>query len=342
MISSEAPPGGRAPAQRPAPWRAFAALALVQVMLVLDDTVVNVALPSVQGDLGFSSSTLSWVVNGYILPYAGLLLLGGRIADLAGRRKLFLIGVGVFGLASLASGLAQSDGTLVASRVLQGVGAALVAPAALALVLSMFEDPASRAKAVGVWAGLAAIGATLGMVVGGALVEVASWRWVFFINLPVAAVALILVPRIVPESRASQAGRLDVAGGATLTGGLVLVVYGIVQAGEHGWGSTSSTVALLVAAALLGAFVLSKRGSANRSSPCRSSPSGVAPSQRSACCWRPCRSSARCTSSRSICNRSSDTRHCRRAPRTCPPAQAWWPGSPSLRSCCRGSASARW
>jgi EmrB/QacA subfamily drug resistance transporter len=223
-------------------------------MLLLDDTVVNVALPSIKRDLGFSTSGLAWVVNIYVLVLGGLILMGGRAADLFGRRRVFVIGAATFAVASLMSGLAQSDWMLLASRALQGVGGALVGPAAMALVLQLFADPAERAKAIGLWGGLAALGGTTGVVISGALTDVGSWRWIFLINLPVAALALALVPRLVDESRAERGPALDVPAAATLTGGLLALTYGLLHAGQYGWGEGQTLLAFAAAALLLGGF----------------------------------------------------------------------------------------
>src|SRR3954454_15951782 len=185
----------------PRRWKALGVLALIQFMLILDVTVVNVALPRMQQDLGFSQAGLAWVVNGYVLMAGGLLLLGGRMADIFGRRRLFLIGVGLFALASAACGAAVDPGMLVASRFLQGAGEALAAPASLGLIALLFPDPRERMKALGLWGGIAGLGGTSGTVIGGALVDLASWRWIFLVNVPVALAALLLVPRLVSESR---------------------------------------------------------------------------------------------------------------------------------------------
>jgi EmrB/QacA subfamily drug resistance transporter len=234
-------PGTVAPqSARPDPrrWRALAVLGLIQFMLILDVTVVNVALPRIQHDLGLSRPGLAWVVNGYVLMAGGLLLLGGRLADVFGRRRLFLAGVGVFAAASAACGAAVTPAMLVASRFVQGAGEALAAPAALGLIAVLFPDPRERMKALGIWGGIAGLGGVSGTVISGTLTGLASWRWIFYINLPVALVALVMVPRLVPESRmARQRHRIDLAGAATATGGLVAVVDGLLQAASHPWGA---------------------------------------------------------------------------------------------------------
>src|SRR5215210_1185491 len=182
-------------------WLTLAVLALAQFMVVLDVTIVNVALPAIQSDLHFSADGLQWVVNAYTLAFGGLLLLGGRMSDLLGRRRVFLVGLGLFAAASLAGGLATSSGMLVAVRAVQGVGAALLSPAALAMLTVIFPAGRERNLALGIWGGLAAIGGTLGVVAGGVLVDAAGWEWVFFVNVPVVALALVATPRLVPESR---------------------------------------------------------------------------------------------------------------------------------------------
>src|SRR5689334_3957656 len=185
----------------PRRWKALAVLALIQFMLVLDVTVVNVALPHIQKDLGFSRAGLAWVVNGYVLMAGGFLLLGGRMADILGRRRLFLVGVGLFAAASAACGAAVDPGMLVASRFVQGLGEALAAPASLGLIALLFPDPRERMKALGMWGGIAGLGGTSGTVISGVLVNYASWRWIFFVNVPVALLAIAIVPRLVSESR---------------------------------------------------------------------------------------------------------------------------------------------
>lgn len=242
----------------PRRWRALAVLSLMQFMLVLDVTVVNVALPRIQADLGFSAAGLTWVVQGYVLMAGGLLLLGGRLADIFGRRRLFLLGVGVFALASAVSGAALSPAMLVAGRFAQGAGEALAAPAALGLIVLLFPDPGERTKALGIWGGLMGLGGTAGAVISGALTELADWRWIFYINVPIALFALLMVPRLVSESRMVREGghRLDFTGALAATGGLVGIVYGLLQAAAHPWGSVPVLLPLLAGVGLLGAFVV--------------------------------------------------------------------------------------
>jgi len=244
----------------PKRWRALCVLALVQFMLVLDITVVNVALPSIKNELGFTQSGLAWVVNGYTLMAGGLLLLGGRLDDVLGRRRLFLAGLVVFALGSLSCGLAHSAPVLIASRFVQGTGEALSAPAGLGLVALLFPDARERVKALGVWGGVAALGGTSGTVISGALTGLASWRWVFLVNIPVAIVALVAVPRLVAESRmdrsvSSDRKRIDVLGPLTATAGLIAIVHGLLQAATHAWGSAAVLAPLAGGVALLLLFV---------------------------------------------------------------------------------------
>ncbi|MFL6106334.1 MAG: DHA2 family efflux MFS transporter permease subunit [Marmoricola sp.] len=240
----------------PRRWKALAVLGLIQFMLVLDVTVVNVALPDIQKDLGFTESGLSWVVNGYVLMAGGLLLLGGRLADVFGRRRLFLLGVALFALASVTCGLAQNPGMLVSSRFVQGVGEALAAPASLGLIALLFPDPLERMKALGIWGGIAGLGGTSGTVISGFLTDLASWRWIFLINIPVALAALVIVPSLVSESRMDQDGkRPDYWGALTGTLGLIGVVDGLVEAFDHSWGSANVLVPLLGGLGLIALMV---------------------------------------------------------------------------------------
>ncbi|MFF8445556.1 MFS transporter [Streptomyces californicus] len=234
---------------------ALVVLCFVQFMLVLDDNVVSVALPSMRDDLGFGTAGLAWVVNAYFLAFGGLLLLFGRMADLLGRRRVFLTGVALFGAASLVCGLAQEPWQLVAGRFVQGAGSAMASPAALALIALLFPGSAERARAFGIWGGIAALGGTMGLVISGALTGLASWRWIFLINLPVALAAVVLLPRLVPESRAGRAARLDVPGAVLGTGALVALVYGLLRAGESSWGDATAAGPLVLAVVLAVAFV---------------------------------------------------------------------------------------
>ena len=238
-------------------WRAFAVLAVSFFMTIIDLTIVNVALPTIGRDLHFSESGLQWVVTAYALTFGGLLLFGGRTADLLGRRRIFMLGLVVFTAASLACGLATTDTLLIAMRGLQGLGAAIVLPAALSIVMNMFPQGAERNKALGAWGAIAASGATVGLITGGLLTRYIGWESIFFLNVPIGAVALALAPRLVPESRLETTKRrYDPLGALTVTGGLLLVVYAISTAPQDGW-ATAKTISLLaVSGALLVAFFL--------------------------------------------------------------------------------------
>jgi EmrB/QacA subfamily drug resistance transporter len=241
---------------------ALVVLCFVQFMLILDDNVVSVALPSMREDLGFSTAGLAWVVNAYFLAFGGLLLLFGRMADLLGRRRVFLTGVALFGGASLVCGLAQEPWHLVTGRFVQGAGAAMASPAALALITLLFPGDKERAKAFGIWGGIAGLGGTMGLVISGALTGLASWRWIFLINLPVALAAVVLLPRLVPESRAGHAVRLDVPGAVLGTGALVSLVYGLLRAGESGWSDPAAVGPLVLSVLLAVAFVVAEKRAA--------------------------------------------------------------------------------
>jgi EmrB/QacA subfamily drug resistance transporter len=252
MSAEPTPATGDAAPPDPRRWKALGVLGLIQFMLILDVTVVNVALPRIQDDLGFSQSGLAWVVNGYVLMAGGLLLLGGRLADILGRRRMFLLGVGVFAIASATCGAAVDPSMLVISRFLQGAGEAMAAPASLGLIALLFPDPRERMKALGLWGGIAGLGGTTGTVISGLLVDFASWRWIFFVNLPVAAFAMVMVPRLVSESRmVRETQRPDYAGAITGTAGLIAVVDGLLQAATHPWGSAQVLLPLLGGLALL-------------------------------------------------------------------------------------------
>jgi EmrB/QacA subfamily drug resistance transporter len=261
---AESPPAVTGSSRSTNPWIVLVIACMAQFMVVLDATVVNIALPSIQRGLGFSASDLQWVVNGYTLIFGGFLLLGGRAADLLGRKRLFIAGVVLFSAASLLNGVAQSSEILIAGRALQGLGGALVSPAALAIVTTTFTDGAQRTKALGVWSAIAAGGAAVGLLMGGVLTDIASWRWVFFVNVPVGLITIALAMRYIVESRAAAAHRsFDLAGAATVTGGLVVLVYAIVKAQTFGWGSPSTLGLGAVAVALLVAFVLIERRSSD-------------------------------------------------------------------------------
>ena len=242
-------------------WLALALLALAQFVVVLDASIVNVALPSIGSDLEFSQDNLSWVVNSYTLFFGGFLLLGGRMADLIGRRRMFIAGLVLFALASLAGGLATSPGMLIAARAVQGLGAALLSPAALSLVTVMFAEGAERNKALGVWGAVAGSGGAAGVLLGGVLTEYAGWEWVLFVNVPIGIAAALLAPRLLPESRNSGARHFDVAGAVSVTAGLSLLVYTLVDANDAGWLSGQTLALGAAALALLAAFVAIERSS---------------------------------------------------------------------------------
>jgi EmrB/QacA subfamily drug resistance transporter len=232
-------------------------LALAELMVVLDATVVYVALPSIQGALHFSStSELQWVVNAYVLAFGGFLLLGGRVADRFGRRLVFVAGVVGFAAASLVCGLASSSSMLIAARAAQGLGAAFMAPAALSLVTVIFTEGDERNRAFGVWGAIASSGAAIGLVAGGAIVTWLSWRWAFFINVPIGVIAGAASLRLIGETREPEGGGLDVAGAVSITGGLVALVFGLVRANQWGWGAATTIGVLMAAALLVGVFVV--------------------------------------------------------------------------------------
>jgi EmrB/QacA subfamily drug resistance transporter len=245
-------------------WRAFSLLAVAAFMTVMDLTIVNTALPTIGRDLHFSQTSLLWVVTAYELAYGGFLLLGGRAADLLGRRRVIIAGLSVFTAASLGASLAGSEAVLIAMRATQGLGAAMFLPAALSTVRNMFAEGAERNKALGIWGALAALGATAGLVFGGLLTRFAGWQYIFWLNVPVGAVALLLIRRVVPETRVDTARRrYDPLGAVTVTGALVLLAYAVAQAPRVGWGSTRTIAELAIGAVLLGAFlVIERRGEA--------------------------------------------------------------------------------
>jgi EmrB/QacA subfamily drug resistance transporter len=235
-----------------------------QAMVSLDVAIVNVALPSIQRDLGVAQSTLQWVVVAYGLLLGGFLLLGGRFADLLGRRRVFLAGLGAFTTASLLAGVASSAGLLIAARGLQGFGAALVAPAALSLLAVTFEEGPERNRALGIFGAVAGAAGSLGVVASGLLTDGPGWRWVFFINVPAGVLLVALAATLLPADRAEgRTGRLDIAGAATVTGGLLLFVYGLSRGTDHGWGSASTLAAFAGAAVLLALFVRIERRTAD-------------------------------------------------------------------------------
>jgi EmrB/QacA subfamily drug resistance transporter len=245
-------------------WIALALLAMAQFVVVLDASIVNVALPTIGESLSFSQDNLSWVVNAYVLTFGGFLLLGGRLADLLGRRRVFMAGLVLFALASLAGGFANSEATLIAARAVQGLGAALLSPAALSIVTTTFRDGSERNKALGVWGAVAGAGGAAGVLLGGVLTEYLGWEWVLWVNVPIGIIAASLAPSLIAESRADSESRaFDFGGAVTVTAALALLVYGLVEAPGAGWGSTQTIAVLGAAAALFGAFVAIERRSAS-------------------------------------------------------------------------------
>ena len=240
-------------------WLALVLLAAAQFVVVLDASIVNVALPSIGRDLDFSQENLSWVVNAYVLFFGGFLLLGGRMADLLGRRRIFISGLLLFALASLAGGLATSETQLIVARAVQGLGAALLSPAALSIVTTTFTEGAERNKALGVWGAVAGSGGAAGVLLGGVLTDALSWEWVLFVNVPIGVGAALLAPRLLAESRDERANRaFDVVGAVTVTAGLALLVFALVDANQAGWGSTQTIGLLALAVALLAVFVVAE------------------------------------------------------------------------------------
>jgi EmrB/QacA subfamily drug resistance transporter len=238
-------------------WIALVLLCATQFMVVLDVAIVNVALPSIQTALGFSQENLQWVVSAYTLTFGGFLLLGGRMADLLGRRRVFIAGLILFSVASLACGLAQTDTFLIAARTVQGIGAAVISPAALSILMTTFREGAERNKALGIWGAIAGIGGAAGVLLGGILTDSLGWEWIFFINVPVGVLVIALIPRFVEESRSEGATRaFDVAGAVSVTAGLALLVYTLVNTDSAGWASGETIGLFIVSVALIVAFVV--------------------------------------------------------------------------------------
>jgi EmrB/QacA subfamily drug resistance transporter len=251
--------------------RVLALVAVAQFMVVLDATVVNVALPTIQTSLGFSEQSLSWVLNAYTLIFGGFLLLGGRAADRLGRRRLFMAGIAVFSGASLICGVSQSEGMLLVARGLQGLGGAMVSPAALSIILTTFAEGHERNRALAVWGAIAGAGGAVGLLLGGVIVEALSWRWVFFINVPIGAAVLALAPRIVPESRseAAASGGYDAEGAIAITLGSMALVFTLIKANSWGWTAGRTLAGFAVAILLIAAFLFIERRSENPLVPLR-------------------------------------------------------------------------
>ena len=235
-------------------WLALIVLCLGDLMIVLDVTIVGVALPSIREDLGFSEESLAWVVNAYLLTFGGFLLLGGRLGDLLGHRRMFLTGIGLFTVASVACGLAGSQAMLVAARAVQGIGGAIVSAVALSLIITLFTEPAERAKAMGVFGFVASGGGSIGVLLGGVLTDTLDWHWIFLVNVPVGIAVFALTLALLPASRGQAGGRLDIAGAVTVTAASMVAVYAIVNGNEVGWATPRTLGLLALAATLLGVF----------------------------------------------------------------------------------------
>jgi EmrB/QacA subfamily drug resistance transporter len=237
-------------------WIALYVLCVGMLMIILDSTIVNVALPSIKSDLGFSQSSLAWVVNAYLIPFGGLLLLAGRLGDLISRRRVFLVGLGVFTAASLVCGVAQSQEVLIGARFVQGAGGALTSAVILGMIVTMFPSPREQAKAIGIYSFVAAAGASIGLLAGGVITEAINWHWIFFVNLPIGAATALLAVRLIEPDRGIGFGHgADVFGAVLVTSSLMLLVYTIVEAADYGWGSTH-TLGFGAAALALGAAFL--------------------------------------------------------------------------------------
>ncbi len=236
-------------------WWALMVLCLGVLMIVLDTTIVNVALPSIRTDLGFSETSLVWVVNAYMLTFGGFLLLGGRLGDLYGHRKLFLAGIVLFTIASLACGMAQSQAMLIVARAVQGLGGAVVSAVSLSLIMNLFTEPAARAKAMGVYGFVCAGGGSIGVLLGGLLTSQLNWHWIFLVNLPIGVGVFALCMALIPAGSGQTGHKLDVGGAITVTGSLMLAVYAVVNGNEAGWGSAQTLGLLGASVVLLAAFI---------------------------------------------------------------------------------------
>src|SRR5438309_3774083 len=244
----------------PRRWQALALVCVAFFMTVLDVSIVNVALPSIGRSLHFSETGLQWVITAYAITFGGFLLLGGRTADILGRKRIFLVGVVIFSAASLVCGLASSTGVLIAARAVQGFGAAVVSPSTLSIITTTFEEGAERNKALGIWGAMGGSGAAAGVLFGGILTKYLGWQWIFFVNVPVGALVLTLTPRIVHESRRETAERhYDALGAVLVSAGLALLVYAISEAPKVGWATARTILVLIASVALLVGFLVSER-----------------------------------------------------------------------------------
>src|SRR4051794_40455759 len=270
-MSASAAPAVSRPASGVDANRVLALIAVAQFMVILDATIVNVALPTIKVDVGFSEQSLSWVLNAYTLMFGGFLLLGGRLADRLGRRRLFVAGIAVFSGASLLCGVSESEGMLLVARGLQGLGGAMVSPAALSIILTTFAEGTERNRALSVWGAIAGAGGAVGLLLGGVIVQALSWRWVFFINVPIGAMVLALTPRIVGESRSPSAtrGGYDFEGAIAITLGTMALVFTLIKAESWGWTSGRTLAGFAVAVALIAGFVFIERRHENPLVPLR-------------------------------------------------------------------------
>src|ERR671911_1874017 len=252
-------------------WIALYVLCIGMLMIVLDITVTNVALPSIKSDLGFTQSSLAWVVNAYLITFGGLLLLAGRLGDLVGRRTIFLAGLAVFSVASLFCGMAQSQGVLIGARFLQGIGGAMTSAVILGIIVTLFPEPREQAKAIGVYTFVAAGGGSLGLLAGGVITEAIDWHWIFFVNIPIGIAAGVLATRLIPKDRGIGFGEgADVLGAVLVTGALMLAVYTIVEpAADRGWGDGQVLGLGAIAIALLAAFIVRESRAPNPLVPLR-------------------------------------------------------------------------
>jgi EmrB/QacA subfamily drug resistance transporter len=265
----DTPVEGEAAGPHVHPNLALVVIAAAQLMVVLDATIVNIALPNIHRALSFSPTGLSWVLNAYTLVFGGLLLLGGRTGDLFGRRRMFMIGVLLFAVASLAGGFAQDKGFLLAMRAVQGVGGAIASPTALSLITTTFAQGPARNRAFGVYAAVSGAGAAIGLILGGVLTDLLSWRWVFFVNAPIGIALAIVAPYVIVETERRKAAALDVPGAIASTGGMAALVYGFIHAATSGWGETTTILSFLIAAVFLTGFVVIESRTANPIMPLR-------------------------------------------------------------------------
>jgi EmrB/QacA subfamily drug resistance transporter len=258
------------PLTRSSRWPALVVLCAGMLMIILDQTIVNVALPSIQSDLGFSQSGLAWVVNAYLIAFGGLLLLAGRLGDLIGRKRIFMTGLALFTTASLLCGLAQNQGMLIAARFIQGVGGATASAVILGMIVTMFPEPREQAKAIGVYSFVASAGASIGLLAGGVLTQGINWHWIFFVNIPIGVVAAVLAQRLLESERGIGLGEgADVLGAFLITAALMLGVYAIVGGSDHGWGSTHTLGFGAIAVVLLAGFIVRQATAVNPLMPLR-------------------------------------------------------------------------